>query len=81
MAYPFLPVNPCCTDVVLNNPCGCTSTIPNSGPCGTHLTASSTIVYDGPALSCTSAEPCDTLNVLLQNLMKLYVIYLHRLIH
>ena len=71
MSYPYLPVNPCCTDVVINTPCGCSSTITNSGcnnnnPCGTHLTASSTIAYDGPVLSCTSAEPCDTLNVILQ---------------
>lgn len=73
MAYPFLPVNPCCTDVVLNSPCGCSSTITNSGcnnndPCSTNLTASSTIVYNGPALSCTTAEPCDTLNVILQKI-------------
>jgi hypothetical protein len=73
MAYPFLPVNPCCTDVVLNSPCGCSSTITNSGcnnndPCSTNLTASSTIVYDGPKLSCTTAEPCDTLNVILQKI-------------
>jgi hypothetical protein len=71
MAYPYLPVNPCCTEVVLNDPCGCSSTIINGGcnnPCGTNLTASSTIVYDGPALSCTTAEPCDTLNVILQKI-------------
>lgn len=73
MAYPFLPVNPCCTDVVINDPCGCNSVITNTGcnnnnPCSTHLTASSTIVYDGPALSCTTAEPCDTLNVILQKI-------------
>lgn len=73
MAYPYLPVDPCCTDVVLNSPCGCSSTITNSGcnnnnPCSTHLTASSTIVYNGPALSCTTAEPCDTLNVILQKI-------------
>jgi len=73
MAYPFLPVNPCCTDVVLNTPCGCSSTITNSGcnnndPCSTHLTASSTVVYDGPTLSCIVAEPCDTLNVILQKI-------------
>ena len=72
MSYPYLPVNPCCTEVVLNSPCGCSSTITNGGcndnPCGTHLTASSTIVYDGPALSCTTAEPCDTLNVILQKI-------------
>jgi hypothetical protein len=73
MAYPFLPVNPCCTDVVINDPCGCSSTITNSGcnnnnPCSTHLTASSTIVYDGPVLPCIVAEPCDTLNVILQKI-------------
>jgi hypothetical protein len=73
MSYPYLPVNPCCTDVVINDPCGCSSTITNSGcnnnnPCSTHLTASSTIVYDGPALTCTTAEPCDTLNVILQKI-------------
>lgn len=73
MAYPFLPVNPCCTDVVINNPCGCGSTITNSGcnsnnPCSTNLTASSTIVYNGLALSCIIAEPCDTLNVILQKI-------------
>ena len=72
MAYPFLPVNPCCTDVVINDPCGCSSTITNSGcnnnPCSTHLTASSTIVYDGPTLPCIVAEPCDTLNVILQKI-------------
>ena len=73
MAYPYLPVNPCCTDVVLNDPCGCSSVITNSGcnsndPCSTNLTASSTIVYDGLALSCIIAEPCDTLNVILQKI-------------
>lgn len=74
MAYPFLPVNPCCTDVVINDPCGCSSTITNPGcnnnnnPCNTHLTASSTIVYDGPVLPCIVAEPCDTLNVILQKI-------------
>ena len=73
MAYPFLPVNPCCTDVVLNTSCGCSYTITNGGcnnndPCSTHLTASSTIVYDGPVLPCIVAEPCDTLNVILQKI-------------
>jgi hypothetical protein len=73
MSYPYLPVNPCCTDVVLNDPCGCSSIITNTGcntnnPCSTHLTASSTIVYDGPALTCTTAEPCDKLNVILQKI-------------
>ena len=73
MSYPYLPVNPCCTDVVINDPCGCSSTYTNTGcnnnnPCSTNLTASSTIVYDGPALTCTTAEPCDTLNVILQKI-------------
>ena len=73
MAYPFLPVNPSCTDVVINDVCGCSSVITNSGcntnnPCSTILTASSTIVYNGPALTCTTAEPCDTLNVILQKI-------------
>lgn len=73
MAYPFLPVNPCCTDVVINDFCGCNSVITNTGcnnnnPCSTNLTASSTIIYNGPALSCTTAEPCDTLNVVLQKI-------------
>jgi hypothetical protein len=73
MSYPFLPVNPCCTDVVLNTPCGCSSTYTNTGcnnndPCNTHLTVSSTIVYNGPTLPCIVAEPCDTLNVILQKM-------------
>ena len=73
MAYPYLPVSPCCTDVVINDVCGCSSTIVNTGcvtnnPCSTVLTASSTIVYNGPALTCTTAEPCDTLNVVLQKI-------------
>lgn len=72
MSYPFLPVNSCCTDVVLNNPCGCPSTTHNTGcgqnQCGTNKTLSSTIVYNGPVLDCIIAEPCDTLNVILQKI-------------
>lgn len=72
MSYPFLPVNPCCTDVVLNSPCGCTSTLPNTGcgqnPCETNITLSSNVLYNGPALDCIIAEPCDTLNVVLQKI-------------
>lgn len=62
MAYPYLTVNSCCTDVISNSPCGTTD------PCSTNLTASSTIVYDGPLLPCIVAEPCDTLNVILQKI-------------
>jgi hypothetical protein len=72
MAYPYLPVNPCCTDVVLNSPCGCSSTVTNSScddnSCGTNITLSSNIIYNGPELSCIIAEPCDTLNVVLQKI-------------
>ena len=72
MAYPFLPVNPCCTDVVLNSPCGCTSTLPNTGcgesQCGTNVILSSNVLYNGPVLDCIIAEPCDTLNVILQKI-------------
>jgi hypothetical protein len=73
MAYPFLPVNPSCGTVVVNNVCGCSSVVTNSGcnnndPCSTTITASSTIVYNGPILSCIIAEPCDTLNVILQKI-------------
>ena len=72
MAYPFLPVNPCCTDVVLNTPCGCTSTLPNTGcgqsQCGTNVILSSNVLYNGPVLDCIIAEPCDTLNVILQKI-------------
>lgn len=73
MSYPYLSVNPCCTDVVLNSPCGCTSTITNSGcgsndPCSTHTVLSSNVIYNGPILPCIIAEPCDTLNVILQKI-------------
>jgi len=72
MAYPFLPVNSCCTDVVINDPCGCSSTISNSGCgqnlCGTNVTLSSNVLYNGPELSCIIAEPCDTLNVILEKI-------------
>ena len=72
MAYPYLPVNPCCTDVVLNDPCGCSSTINNVGcgqsPCGTNVILSSNVLYNGPVLDCIIAEPCDTLNVILQKI-------------
>jgi len=73
MSYPYLSVNPCCTDVVLNSPCGCTSTITNSGcgtndPCSTYNIVSSNVIYDGNRLPCIIAEPCDTLNVILQKM-------------
>ena len=69
---PYLPVNPCCTDVVLNSPCGCSSTLPNTGcgesQCGTNVILSSNVLYNGPVLDCIIAEPCDTLNVILQKI-------------
>lgn len=67
MAY--LPVNPCCTGVVLNNPCGCTSTCNSStNSCGTNGPLSSTVVYDGPTTPCSNVEACDTLNVALSKI-------------
>jgi len=67
MAY--LPVNPCCTDVVLNNPCGCTSTCNQcTNSCGTNGTVSSTVVYDGPTLPGSGVEACDTINVALSKI-------------
>jgi len=73
MSYPYLPVSSCCTDVVLNTPCGCSSTINNIGcgnndPCSTHTILSSNVIYNGPILPCIIAEPCDTLNVILQKI-------------
>jgi len=71
MAYPYLPVNPCCTDVVLNTPCGCSSITTNgsfNNTCNTNLTASSTIVYNSVPLPCTTIKPCDTLNVAIQKI-------------
>jgi hypothetical protein len=65
MSYPYLPVNPCCTDVAINNHCGSTN---NSNQCGTNITLSSNVIYNGPELPCITAEPCDTLNVVLQKI-------------
>jgi len=67
MAY--LPVNPCCTGVVLNSPCGCTSTCNSStNSCGKNGPLSSTVVYDGPTTPCSNVEACDTLNVALSKI-------------
>lgn len=72
MSHSFLPVNPCCTDVVLNTPCGYTSTLPNTScgqnTCKTNITLSSNVLYNGPVLDCIIVEPCDTLNVILQKI-------------
>jgi hypothetical protein len=64
MSHSFLPVNPCCTDVVLNAHCECTNC--NNNLCGTNVTLSSNVLYNGPILTCTTIEPCDNLNVVLQ---------------
>jgi len=65
MAY--LPTNPCCTDVVLNSPCGCSSTV-TSDPCKTGVHYSKSITYNGPILPCSNAQPCDDLNVVLSKI-------------
>ena len=46
MSHSFLPVNPCCTDVFPNIPCECTNC--NNNLCGTNVTLSSNIIYNGP---------------------------------
>ena len=68
MAY--LPTNPCCTEVVLNSPCGCSSTV-NNDPCKTGVHYSKSITYNGPILPCSNAEPCDDLNVVLSKIDEL----------
>tara|TARA_R110000744_G_scaffold26272_3_gene64792 strand:+ start:5904 stop:6215 length:312 start_codon:yes stop_codon:yes gene_type:complete len=65
MAY--LPVNPCCTDVVSNTPCGCSSTTSNN-PCATGVHYSKSITYNGPILPCSNVQPCDDLNIALSKI-------------
>lgn len=65
MAY--LPTNPCCTDVVVNTPCGCSSTV-TCDPCATNVHYSKSITYNGPILPCSNIEPCDDLNVALSKI-------------
>ena len=74
MAY--LPTNPCCTDIVVNDPCGCTSTCNNCSTsiCGTTGVLSKSVIYNGPTLPCSNAEPCDDLNVILSKMDELICI-------
>ena len=63
MAYPFLTVNTCnCTATTssCNNSC--------NDNCTSSPILSSNIVYNGPALTCTTIEPCNTLNIVLQKI-------------
>lgn len=64
MAYPFLPVNPCCTNITINNPSACE----DDHVCIILPIESSNIIYNGASLSCITANPCDTLNVVLQKI-------------
>lgn len=70
MAY--LPVNPCCNNVVVNTTCGCSSTCTcgscSTNSCGTNGHLSSTVVYDGPTLPGSGVEACDTINVALSKI-------------
>ena len=70
MAY--LPVNPCCNNVVVNSTCGCSSTCNcsscSTNSCGTKGPLSSTVVYDGPTLPASGVEACDTINVALSKI-------------
>ena len=74
MAY--LPVNPCCTGVVLNTTCGCNSTCnckSTTNSCGTTGALSNTIVYNGPTLPGSGLEACATLNVALSKIDEVLV--------
>ena len=68
MAY--LPTNPCCTDVVVNAPIGCSSTV-TCDPCETGVHFSKSITYNGPTLPCSNVQPCDDLNVALSKIDEL----------
>jgi hypothetical protein len=58
MAYPFITIDTCgCTPVPSNCNDNCTTKI-----------LSSNIIYNGPELTCTTIEPCNTLNVVLQKM-------------
>ena len=72
MAY--LPTNPCCTDVVVNTPCGCSNTV-TCDPCATNVHYSKSITYNGPVLPCSNIEPCDDLNVALSKIDALLCIF------
>jgi hypothetical protein len=60
MNYPFITVSNC----------GCSPVTPNtnSNDCTTNKTLASNVVYNGPELTCTTVEPCDTLNTVLQKI-------------
>lgn len=63
MAYPFLTVNTCnCTATTSSCNNGCNDN------CTSSPILSSNIVYNGPALTCTTIEPCNTLNIVLQKI-------------
>lgn len=65
----YLPVNPCCSNVVINSPCGCNESCNSTtNLCGTNGHLSSEVVYNGPTLPTTGVEACDTLNVALSKI-------------
>jgi hypothetical protein len=68
----YLPVNPCCTEVVSTTNCNQVYQISNYGCvkniCKSNFPVTSDIVYNGIELTCTLIAPCDTISVVLQKI-------------
>jgi hypothetical protein len=68
----YLPVNPCCTEVVSTTNCNQVYQISNYGCvkniCKSNFPVTSDIVYNGIELTCTLIAPCDTMSVVLQKI-------------
>jgi hypothetical protein len=68
----YLPVNPCCTEVVSTTNCNQVYQISNYGCvkniCKSDFPVTSDIVYNGIELTCTLISPCDTMSVVLQKI-------------
>jgi hypothetical protein len=68
----YLPVNPCCTEVVSTTNCNQVYQISNYGCvkniCKSNFPVTSDIIYNGIELTCTLIAPCDTISVVLQKI-------------
>jgi hypothetical protein len=68
----YLPVNPCCTEVVSTTNCNQVYQISNYGCvkniCKSDFPVTSDIIYNGIELTCTLISPCDTMSVVLQKI-------------
>jgi hypothetical protein len=66
----YLPVNPCCD----HQHSGCDDNCTN--PCNRYWSQSDHLAYNGPPLSCTGIDNCDTLSVCLQKIEELMCVLL-----